>query len=88
MALAKIILCKQQKVGEHYAQRYIVFGNAGSSLNSYRGVRLFSGRQLLGETGGVRKIPHGLAAAAQRSAPRLPAISPVSGEPRLTYRAN
>ena len=66
MALAKIILSKQQKVGEHYAQRYIVFGNAGSSLKSYRGVRLFSGRQLLGETGGVRKIPHGLAAAAQR----------------------
>jgi hypothetical protein len=36
-------LRKQQKVGEHYAQRYIVFGNAGSSLKSYRGVRLFSG---------------------------------------------
>ena len=68
MALAKIILSKQQKVGEHYAQRYIVFGNAGSSLNSYRGVRLFSGRQLLGETGGVRKIPHGLAAGAARIA--------------------
>ena len=66
MALAKVILSKQQKAGEHYAQRYIVFGNAGSSLKSYRGVRLFSGRQLLGETGGVRKIPHGLAAATQR----------------------
>jgi len=65
MALAKIILSKQRKVGEHYAQRYIVFGNAGSSLKSFRGVRLFSGRQLLRETG-VRKIPHGLAAAAQR----------------------
>jgi hypothetical protein len=66
MALAKIILSKQQKVGEHYAQRCIVFGNAGSSLKSYRGVRLSSGRQLLGETGGVRKIPHALDAAIQR----------------------
>ena len=66
MALAKTILRKQQKVGEHYAQRYIVFGNAGSSLKSYRGVRLSSGRQLLGETGGVRKIPHALDAGFQR----------------------
>jgi hypothetical protein len=41
MALAKIILRKQQKVGEHHAQRHIVFGNAGSSLQSYRGVQLF-----------------------------------------------
>ena len=43
MALAKIILRKQQKVGEHYAESYIVFDNAGSSLNSYCGVRLSSG---------------------------------------------
>ena len=43
MALAKITLHKQQKVGEHRAQSYIVFGNAGSSLQSCRGVRLFSG---------------------------------------------
>ena len=40
MALAKTILRKQQKVGENHAQRYIVFGNAGSSLKSYHGVRL------------------------------------------------
>jgi len=42
MALAKTILRKQQKVGEHHAQIYIVFDNAGSSLKSYRGVRLFN----------------------------------------------
>jgi len=42
MALAKIILREQQKVGEHHAQRYIVFGSAGSSFESYRGVRLSS----------------------------------------------
>jgi hypothetical protein len=43
MALAKTMLRKQQKVGEHYAERYIVFDNAGSSLQSNRGVRLFNG---------------------------------------------
>lgn len=43
MALAKTILREQQKVGEHYEERYIVFDNEGSSLNSYRGVRLSSG---------------------------------------------
>ena len=43
MALAKIVLREQQKVGEHYAQCYIIFGNAGSSLKSYRGMRLSSG---------------------------------------------
>jgi len=43
MALAKIVLREQQKVVEHYARRYIVFGNAGSSFQSYRGVRLSSG---------------------------------------------
>jgi hypothetical protein len=43
MALAKIILRKQQKVDNHHAQRYIVFGNIGSSLESHRGVRLSSG---------------------------------------------
>jgi hypothetical protein len=42
-ALAKITLRKQQKVGEHHAGRYIVFDNAGSSLKSYRGVRVSSG---------------------------------------------
>jgi hypothetical protein len=42
-AFAKITLRKQQKVGEHYAGRYIVFDNAGSSLKSYRGVRVSSG---------------------------------------------
>jgi hypothetical protein len=42
-ALAKTILRKQQKVGEHHAQIYIVFDNAGTSLKSYRGVRLFVG---------------------------------------------
>ena len=41
IALAKIVLLEQQKVGEHYAQRYIVFGNARSSVESCRGVRLF-----------------------------------------------
>ena len=41
MALAKITLRKQQKVGEHHTQRYIVVGNGGSSVQSYRGVRLF-----------------------------------------------
>ena len=43
MALAKTMLRKQQKVGEQYAERYIVFDNAGSSLQSNRGVRLFNG---------------------------------------------
>jgi hypothetical protein len=43
MVLAKITLRKQQKVGEHHAQRYIIVGNAGSSLQSYHGVRLSSG---------------------------------------------
>jgi hypothetical protein len=42
MALAKTILRKQQKVGEHHAQIYIVFNNAGSSLKSDRRVRLFN----------------------------------------------
>ena len=42
MALAKITLREQQKVGEHYAERYIVFDNAGSSLKSCGGVRLFN----------------------------------------------
>jgi hypothetical protein len=42
MVLAKTILRKQQKVGEHHAQIYIVFNNAGSSLKSDRGVRLFN----------------------------------------------
>jgi len=32
MALAKIILRKQQKVVEQYAQRYIVFGNVAFNL--------------------------------------------------------
>jgi hypothetical protein len=44
-ALAKIILRKQKKVGEHHAQRYII-GNAGSSLKSDRGVWLFNCRRL------------------------------------------
>jgi len=39
MALAKIILREQQKVGEHHAH----FGSAGSRLKSYHVVRLFSG---------------------------------------------
>jgi hypothetical protein len=46
MALAKTILREQQKVDEHHAQRYIIIGNAGSSLQSYHGVRLSSGGQL------------------------------------------
>jgi hypothetical protein len=41
MALAKTTLREQQKLGEHYAQRYIVFSNAGSTVESCRGVRLF-----------------------------------------------
>jgi hypothetical protein len=41
MRLAKITLRKQQKVGEHHTQRYIIVGNGGSSVQSYRGVRLF-----------------------------------------------
>jgi hypothetical protein len=43
MALAKIILNEQQKAGEHHAQIHIVFDNAGSSLDPYRGVWLSSG---------------------------------------------
>jgi hypothetical protein len=46
MALAKTILREQQKVGEHHAQIYIVFDNAGSSLKSGRGVWLFNWRRL------------------------------------------
>ena len=42
MALAKITLRKQQKVGEHHAQRYIIIGNAASSFKSHRGLRLSS----------------------------------------------
>jgi hypothetical protein len=42
MALTKIVLREQQKVGEHYARCYSVVGNTGSSLESYRGVRLSS----------------------------------------------
>jgi hypothetical protein len=42
MVLAKTILRKQQKVGEHHAQIYIVFNNADSSFKSDRGMRLFN----------------------------------------------
>ena len=41
MALAQIILREEQKVGEHHAQRWIIFSNAGSSVESYHRVRLF-----------------------------------------------
>jgi hypothetical protein len=60
MALAKTILRKQQKVGEHYAERYIVFDNVGSSFKSYRGVRLFVGWRL--RQTGMPKIRHLLGA--------------------------
>ena len=42
MTLAKIIPRKQERVGEHYAQGYIIDGNAGSNLESCRWVQLSS----------------------------------------------
>ena len=42
MALAMLPCCEQEKAGQHYARRQIVFGDAGSSLESCRGVQLFN----------------------------------------------
>ena len=41
MVLASITFRKQQKVGEHHAQRYTIAGNPDSNLKSDRRVRLF-----------------------------------------------
>jgi hypothetical protein len=70
MALAKIILRKQQRVGEHYAQHYIIVGDAGFSLESYRGVRLSSRSELRSTC--MPKIPHLLAVQLWRK--RLGAV--------------
>ena len=42
MALATVILCGQEKVGEHHAQRQSTFSNPATSLESHRGMQLFN----------------------------------------------